>query len=75
MLSVAPASAVVVISSEVASPITTVKVFPVLCVGEPESVTLAENSNVDDFVGVPEITPFAFRVKPVGIVPALMLQL
>jgi hypothetical protein len=54
--------------------ISTEKLFVAVFFGASESVTAATNEKAPAFVGVPEITPAALKVRPLGIAPELMLQ-
>jgi hypothetical protein len=46
----------------------------VWCVGVAASVTVTVKGNVPAVVGIPEIMPALFRVKPVGRVPVVTAQ-
>ena len=50
-------------------------VADLLWAGLPLSVTVAVKLNVPETVGVPEMVPLLARVRPVGKLPEVMVQL
>ena len=73
-----PAGIVVVVTCKVAMVMAMLKVllFPWLCVGVCESVTVTMKLDVpaEDPVGVPEITPALLKLKPAGKLPVSRAQ-
>ena len=57
-------------------PPTTIEVVAdLLCAGLPLSVTVTVKLDVPETVGVPEMVPLLARVRPVGKLPEVMVQL